>query len=159
MDHERLRELISNNPALTLQQLADEFGCSRERIRQVIKHLNITGRMSYRGRRSLEVVLCSQCKQPTKFFLAAMPAGHARTHRITQPEGKLCLACRRRRVELQCDNCGSTFSMRPSDYTGAMKQSMKRGRGLSKQWYCSRGCFIEGERNKPQQPNGTHGTG
>ena len=134
IDHLRLQRLLEENPRRTLQSLADEFGCSRERIRQVLNHQgrNWTQRIRHRA----PAYKCIACGGS-----ASVPGRRCRvcylTHRQPAP-----------RLVITCEHCGGSFSLRVSEVDGRLRLAERIHPGQAKRWYCSKGCRLAAKRKE-----------
>ena len=129
----RLQGMLEQNPHRTLQSLADEFDCSRERIRQVLnKHgSNWTQRIIKRN----PIVFCA-CGNRATGKTGICRACYLKNHHQSE------------RMVLECDYCGGTFSLRLTEVAGRIRLADKIHPGKNKRWYCSFGCLTEGRRKE-----------
>ena len=110
---DRLRKLLSSGRPYTLQQLADELGVTRERVRQLCVKYRLE-RLSPHPKH-----VCS-----------------ARNKRLRHDNRTgLCRDCLYPRVRLACSACGKSFQR----YAGAHRQWAKRH--LTNLTFCSKRCM------------------
>mgnify|MGYP003307560651 CR=1 FL=1 len=140
----RIKEMLADNPFLSLQELGDEFGISRERIRQILKKEGIKKEIAHSY---LRPTYCAE--------------GHQLTHR--RGTGKVnrarrCFICkplprtqhldeygriRACRISKPCTYCGETIT-RPA---GLAERSSLDPR-YKGNWYCSKQCFTKNQNKK-----------
>ena len=110
---DRLRELLSSGRPYTLQQLADELGVTRERVRQLCVKYRLQRLSPHPKHR------CSACDKRLRH----------------DNRTGLCRDCLYPRVRLVCSACGKSFQR----YAGAHRQWAKRR--LTNLTFCSKRCM------------------
>jgi len=113
------------NPCATLQQIADKYKVTRERIRQILEPYNLpTGN----SMRAYKPRVCPECG-----------------HKITNSKSKRCGKCylKEHRVTLACDMCGKLFTRHLSEVIYQENApAEKRPNGKPRRnWFCSRHCL------------------
>ena len=128
----RIKEILADTPYITLRELGDEFGVTRERMRQI---LNKNGIKKARGNEYTRPVYCDK--------------GHEITAIRIKIQRKRCFICKplsptkhidkygkiKANQESQpCNYCGTTITRRATD----PRKNLPRYKG---NWYCDRKCF------------------
>ena len=125
----RIKEILADTPYITLQELGDEFGLTRERMRQI---LNKNGIKKARGNDYTRPVYCDKgheirtSVQRKRCFICKplSPTKHIDEYGKIQPNQK----------SQPCDYCGTTITRRAT----ASRENIPRYKG---NWYCDRKCF------------------
>lgn len=129
-DCENRRILVGNmrkmHPDYTLQQIGEQFGISRERVRQI---LNLLGIETKSSDRLLIGKFCERCGTAT-----------------ISKKKTYCKQCQYElhHVPLICDNCGTLFWRLAS---GVLKYSGRENNYNHS--FCNRSCFWNWMRTKP----------
>jgi ribosomal protein S27AE len=112
-------------PCYTLQQIGNEFGISRERVRQV---LNLMGEET----KNLRMITPDQCQ---------------RCGEIVAKQRIYCGKCQHElhNVQLVCDQCGKMFWRRVSQVLTYPK------RGIYNHHFCDRDCFNQWTRDNKKK--------
>ena len=134
----RIKEMLAENPHLTLQELGDEFGITRERIRQILKK---NGIQKARGNDPLRHTHCSEGHE--------FPAIRRKRHIVQR-----CFICKplahtkqlgedgliqSAQVSRPCNCCGKTITR-----SAALAEANKNDpRYTTNSWYCNSKCFYE----------------
>ena len=133
----RIKEMSAENPHLTLQELGDEFGITRERIRQILKK---NGIQKARGNDRLRYTHCSEGHE--------FPAIRRKRHIIQR-----CFICKplphtkhlgedgliqSAQVSRPCNHCGKTITR-----STALAETRKNDPRYTGNWYCDKGCFLK----------------
>jgi len=111
-----------HNPLFTLQRIGDEFGCTREYVRQILK----SNKLQTKSKRRFKVT-CLNCGNEFSIW-------YCNLHRRN---GKFCSRvcywswCR---TTIICKICGKAFTVRNSDIRGRLKK------GQSPPRFCSKRC-------------------
>ncbi len=136
----RIKEMLADTPYITLRELGDEFGLTRERMRQILNKNGIKKASSFnkyklpvycdkgheiiairiktqRGYPSVQRKRCFICKpiSPTKHI---DKYGKIKANQESQP----------------CNYCGTTITRRATD----PRKNLPRYKG---NWYCDKKCF------------------
>tara|TARA_B100000686_G_scaffold43789_1_gene46111 strand:- start:1086 stop:1625 length:540 start_codon:yes stop_codon:yes gene_type:complete len=134
----RIKEILAVTPYVTLQELGDELGVTRERIRQI---LNKNGIKKARGNEYTRPVYCDKGHEITAIRI--------KTQR-TSVQRKRCFICKplsptkhideygkiKANQESQpCNYCGTTITRRATDF----RKNLPLYKG---NWYCDRKCFY-----------------
>lgn len=120
---DRLARILKEEPYIHLQiELAEEFGVSREYIRQAVGNLHLRHLLGVRVRKIL--VLCPKC---------------GKVPRYKRKPGQICRKCRlkeleKRKYTLICDWCGKEFKRKLSKVNASIKNKYKHT-------FCSRHCL------------------
>jgi len=135
----RIKEMLVDTPYITLQELGDEFGVTRERMRQI---LNKNGIKKARSNDYSRPVYCDKGHEITAIRVKTQ-RGYPSVQR------KRCFICKplaptkhmdeygriQANQESQpCNYCGTTITRRATDY----RKNISRYKG---NWYCDRKCF------------------
>ena len=134
IDLDKLQAMQEDNPRRTLQSLANEFDCSRERIRQVL--ISHGSRWTQRIRYRRPQYGCTLCGEPV--------TGPDRTCRVCYLQSPRAAE----RLQLSCDYCGGSFSLRVAEVKHRLRLADKVHPNKSKKWYCSRGCLYASRRKE-----------
>ena len=108
------------NPLFTCQRIAEQFGCTREYVRQILNKAGLPTSLR------LPKSLCPQCGEPKR------------------RQANLCPACSHKKhwVILQCTGCGQTFERRKSNYKrNTMEYQHSSTFSYSGKVFCNRSCF------------------
>ena len=115
----KVLKLLERNPALPYTILANEFGVSRERVRQIARQ------NGYPPRRGIlkpkTCLLCGKTHYTKKQYCS-----HTCVYKS-----------REKRINVTCHQCGKTVERTPGNL-----------RSKSGRYYCNRACFIKWMKEK-----------
>ena len=139
----RIKEMLAENPYLTLQELGDEFGISKQRIGQILRR---NGIQKARGNDILRYTHCSEGHEfPTIrrkrhiiqrcFICKPLPhTKHLGEDGLVQPY----------QVSRPCNCCGKTITR-----SAAWAETKKNDpRYTTNSWYCNSKCFCEYQKRE-----------
>ena len=139
--NEWIYAIVQENPKATLQDIADEIGLTRERIRQIINislednDLKPIHRVKRRG--GMDGLKMDDC-------VGGCGKSMYKVFRRYANSPYMCHPCRKREWEelrLTCTHCGKTFSL--SDSYKYHRKSYKRRAKHPEMNFCSKSCLGE----------------
>lgn len=133
----RIKEMLADNPYLTLQELGDEFGVTRERIRQILKK---NGIKKPRGSGPSRPTYCVEGHE-----LPIIRRGRGVTQR--------CFVCNPLPRTQHLDANGNIRAFQVSQPCNYCSKTLTRPAGLAERssvdprykgnWYCNKQCFTK----------------
>lgn len=131
VDRQEIIDYRLGNPETTLQGIANEFGITRERVRQILFKAGVpTKRRQFLWKNEY---FCPKCGEYKTFY------------------ARLCRKCSyaERRILIPCETCGKLISK----VRGDIEQAIKRNPDA--RFFCSRECMGAPNKKRPAKAAGS----